>query len=173
MIRVGQIMNLNNIWTVERIEWSIRDLIFPWIAPNTLKFLDSSTDLSWLSRIHGWRTNLVLSTFIYCIYLPRQVHHSAHIFTFIWPFFMTPSNPQPLCSPDVFRLSTPWSYTSTESYSGVTLPSVPPIHNKWLLHGLYIIQISNINFIGMIRVLFHLKIILGQVIRQTIVFIIL
>ena len=49
-------------------------------------------------------------------------------------------------------------HMSTESYSGVTLPSVPPIHNKWLLHGLYIIQISNINFIGMIRVLFYLKI---------------
>ena len=89
---------------------------------------------------------------IYCLYQDKSITQPIYSHSFD-PFFMTPSNLQPLvCSPDVFRLSTLWSHTSTESYSGVTLPSVTPIHNKRLLYGLYIIQISNNNFIGMIRV---------------------
>ena len=113
----------------------------------TLIFLDSSTELSWLSRISRMANQPRIKYIL--LSLPRQVHHSAHIFTFIWPLLHDSilSSTSSICSPDVFRLSTPWSHTSTESYSSVTLPSVPPIHNKRLLRGLlYIIHISNISF---------------------------
>ena len=145
-------MNLSNIWT----NWTIyQRLNFPM---DCLDYLNFSRFIPRTVRIHGhgWRNQPRIKYIYFTVSTITQpiYSHSFHL----TPVFMTPSNPQPLCSPDVFRLSTPWSRMSTESYSGVTLPSVPPIHNKWLLHGLYIIQISNINFIGVIRVLFYLKI---------------
>ena len=79
MIRVGQMMNLNNIWTNWTIYITIRDLIFPWIAPNTLKFLDSSTDLSWLSRIR-WIANQPRIKYIYLLYISTKTSPSLSQF---------------------------------------------------------------------------------------------
>ena len=142
-------MNLSNIWT----NWTIyQRLNFPM---DCLDYLNFSR---FIPRIHGHGRNQPRIKYIYFTVSTktRLVHHSAHIFTFISfdPFFMTPSNPQPLCSPDVFRLSTPWSRMSTESYSGVTLPSVPPIHNKWLLHGLSLYKFQILISLGWLEFYF-------------------
>ena len=150
------------IWAIfERIERSIRDLIFPWIASITLIFLDSS---------HGFMvmdggTNLVLSTFI-SMSLPSLSPY-IHIH-FIRPL-LTPSNPQPLCSPDVFRLSTSWSRMSTESYSGVTLPLYPWFITSDFCTGYTLYKFQILISLGWLEFYFIWR--FGT--RQTIVFIIL
>ena len=116
---------------------ALNDLIesFPmdsWISHGCLDYLylpRSIHGVIWRSRIHGWRSNLVLSTFTVSTETspspnPYRLLHSFD------PFVMPPSSTTyvvPTFSGFWHRFGI---HMSAESYSGVTLHPVPPNHNK-------------------------------------------
>ena len=110
-------------------------------------------------RIHGWRSNLVLSTFT----ISTETSPSPNPYTFIWPLRHA-SIPNHLCIVPTFSGFRHHFgiHMSAESYSGVTLHPVPPNHNKWLLYKFQLL-------ISLEWREFYLFEDFGQVIRQTIV----
>ena len=135
MIWVDQMMNLSNIWT----NWTNRERTetFPMDCLDYLN-IPRSIHGAELTVTDSWTAIQPRLKYIHCLYRDKSI--TQPYITFIWPLFMT--NSQPLsCSPGVFRLSTPlWSARICRiifwrnAKERVTLPSVPPNHNKWLFH---------------------------------------